>query len=202
MIQFFSVMVVLIFMLVGWACALIALRAMFAATSDQTVKPSREFSLVDLMALFVAVLPPLLLFSSTASFPHFDWQTKLIFGGLLMLVFARAWWRAVLLLTQLRINQSVRRFAFLAIILPVILVGTVVVAGGVLTVYPALTYAKLANDGWLLTMSQIGGLGYAMQLAVHWVKLGSPEWQPASEPEARLDSATPSRAQFNQRPLL
>ncbi len=160
-------------LVVAWAYLLRTTHLLFRRESVLPKSKSKQVQLVDLLAIFVLVMPPLSFLSAVRDTSNVSLPHKVLFGGLLVALFVGMWWRGVEMLSILSVEDGRRRFVFLAFLLPGLLVGGLF-AGVALLVSPAALMAPtFPFSSWLpITFATAVG-GAMVGLGNRWVLAGA-----------------------------
>jgi len=126
------------------------------------MRPTR-FATSDFLALMVLLAVPLVFLSAARKWQ--DTDLLLAFGSMLVAVFTYAWWRGVTMLSGLEILDSTRRFVFLALLLPVVLVGSTIAAPtvGFMVLVSVARPAPLAQLFGLLAVPGLAAVAYLLR---------------------------------------
>lgn len=166
-------LLVLFLMMVGWIAALTTASKMYRAAEGWESPSTRRYSMGDFLALFVAVLPPLAILSMVWRLFELPRSGMLLFGGILVPVFAHAWWRSISLLSDLNIEDARRRFVYLAVVEPLLLVGTFFAAGEIIMAFVVFDSQNFPYVPWMVVTGGTGVVGALLHFTIRWIVAGA-----------------------------
>ena len=123
MIHLGACLICFLALLAAWVYVLVVMAKVQRLESPDNDTPEARLQIADLLALFVFVLPPLVLFSNLNQADEESLPELLAVGVVIFLGVVVAWWLSVEALCTQGIFSGVRRFLFLAFVVPVGVVG-------------------------------------------------------------------------------
>jgi hypothetical protein len=143
-------------------------------------KRKTQYFLSDLLSLVVMLQLPCGFMSVAAHWHENSTVGVSIGGGLLSLVVVLIWWRAVGILSRLRVYMPVRRAVFLVVVLPVAILGSVFCVPLIFIAFQAIAGGPLVLPSWAkiaicLAVVAMPFVCYGFRLLTFWVLSGAEE---------------------------
>lgn len=170
-----------ILLVAGWSYCFVEARRMFQRYPKHRSCKLKQVQLVDILAFFVVASLPLTFMSIAIKWNN-PIETEVVCGLALVGIFVVVWWEAVKLLSSQNISEPGRRFLFLAVLQPGMVVGGFLAPVALLALPAAYVELGFPTLQWELSTYGLAAAGALFGLGNRWVAAG------AGDPEELKES--------------